>query len=105
MKELSNCEKMVLSCIYNYNGTPNVHDIESLLLKEYNKKYALQTLCTFLKRIESKGYSKAEKKGRYTYYMPTISYEDYLKIEIKNVASLYFYDDIDALKHYINLTF
>lgn len=105
MKELSNCEKMVLTCIYRCKDEPNIHDVEALLLIEYNVKWKLQTLCTFLKRMADKGYLFTDKRGRYTYYTPTISYDDYLRLEVDNLVRLYFYEDIDALKHYVNLTF
>ena len=105
MKELSNSEKIVIACIYKHLGTthekPNLHDLESILLNGYGIVWKLQTLCTFIKRIENKGYITVSRSGRYSYFTPVMQYDDYIKEELKSIASIYFDGDTATIKKYI----
>ena len=106
MKELSNSEKIVMACVYkhiaNTNEKPNVHDINELLLNTYGIEWKLQTLCTFLKRIENKGYITSERIKRFSYYTPVMEYDSYIKAELQNMANIYFDGNVkEIVKHII----
>lgn len=105
MKELSNSEKMVISCIYKHTRAtgekPNLHDLERILLNDFGISWKLQTLCTFLTRIEGKGYITAERVKRYSYYTPVLPHDDYIKAELQNIANIYFGGKTSAIKKYI----
>ena len=58
--ELSSCEKMVLGCIYEYQAknevVPDLASIVELVNLRFEKEWKMQTVCTFLTRMEKKGY-------------------------------------------------
>lgn len=103
--DLSGCEKMILGCIYehirNQESVPNLKDIMALVGEKYGIEWKMQTVCTFLSRIECKGLITISKEGRYSYYHPVVPYEVYMKYELHEMCKMYFEDDIKALKKFI----
>ena len=105
MVDLSNCEKRILSCIYEYEKkygkAPELPAIMKILSEKYQIEWKGQTVCTFLKRIEKKGFIEIEKIGKGSLYHSKIPIDEYLKRELEEVRRLYFSDDLKELKKYI----
>ena len=103
--ELSDCEKMVLSCIYQYlnkaQEAPDLNTLMDMLSRNYKKVWKKQTVCTFLKRVERKGLISIERVGKYSYYYPILSYEQYLSHEFREICNLYFSGDIKQMKRFV----
>lgn len=103
--ELSNCEKLVLGCIYEYHRTngeaPNLKDIMAMLESRYGINWKLQTVCTFFTRMEKKGLIMISKNGRYSYYYPVLPFEVYVSREINDLCKAYFGDDMKSLKRFV----
>lgn len=95
--KLSEAEKYIMSVIWDADKDINLNDLAIMLKNRYNKEWQLQTIATFLKRIEKKGAIRIEKKGRYSYYYPLISKEEYAAIELKEIATILFKDDMYSL--------
>ena len=105
--DLSNCEKMILGCIYDYNqkneAAPNVRDIMVLIEEKHNVRWKMQTVCTFFSRMEKKGLITTEKQGRYTYYYPVVPYDVYVRYELMELCNIYFENDEKKLKQFVRL--
>ncbi len=103
--ELSNCEKIVISCIYEYfnkaQEAPDLNTLMNMLSQNYEKNWKKQTVCTFLKRMEMKGLISINRVGRYSYYYPILPYEQYLLHEFAEICSLYFSGDIRQMKRFV----
>ena len=103
--ELSNCEKIILGCVYEYHNqygeAPNLRDVIKILEKKYKIEWKLQTVCTFFSRIEKKGLLTIMKKGRFSFYSPVMSYEAYMYCELMAICKMYFRDDIKLLKKFV----
>ena len=103
--DLSNCEKRVLACIYEYERkygkAPDLPAIMQISGEKYQIEWKGQTVCTFLKRIEKKGFIEIEKMGKGSLYHSKIPFDEYLRREFEEVCRLYFSDDLKQLKKYI----
>ena len=103
--DLSDCEKMILGCIYEYHrkndAAPNLRDIMALIEDKYKIEWKLQTVCTFFKRMEKKGLLTSAKKGRYSYYYPVVPYEVYVRYELNDICKIYFENDMKQLKGFV----
>ncbi|MBR5127258.1 MAG: BlaI/MecI/CopY family transcriptional regulator [Roseburia sp.] len=105
MIELSGCEKLILGCIYEYykknEKAPNLKDITAILELRHGIAWKLQTICTFFTRMEKKGLITTAKNGRYTYYYPVMSFEEYVKKELNELCDAYFESDLKQLKRFV----
>jgi len=103
--ELSDCEKIILGCIYEYHRkkqeAPNLKDITSMLESHYGIEWKMQTICTFFSRMERKGLISIKKNGRYSYYYPVFPFETYVEQEIRQVCKVYFEGNIKAFKKFV----
>ena len=56
--DLSGCEKIIMGSIYEYHRkyeeVPNLKDIMVIVEGRYGIEWKLQTVCTFLSRMEKK---------------------------------------------------
>jgi len=103
--ELSECEKIVLGCIYEHHRkkqeAPNLKDIMSMLESNYGIIWKLQTICTFFTRMEKKGLISVKKNGRYSYYYPVLPFESYVKQELEQLCKIYFEGNVKMLKKFV----
>lgn len=103
--ELSDCEKIVLGCIYEHHRkkqeAPNLKDIMSMLEGNYGIIWKLQTICTFFTRMEKKGLISVKKNGRYSYYYPVLPFESYVKQELEQLCKIYFEGNVKMLKKFV----
>ena len=105
MTNLSDCERRILGCIYEHyrkeEEAPNLKKIVSLIEQKYEKQWKLQTVCTFLTRMEKKGVITIQKMGRNSYYYPVIAYEEYVRLELKELCEIYFEQNEKRMKQFI----
>lgn len=105
MTNLSNCERRILGCIYEYyrkeGEAPALKNIMNLIEKKYGSPWKLQTVCTFLTRMGKKGVITIQKIGKYSYYCPVIPYEEYVHLELKELCDIYFEQNEKKLKQFV----
>lgn len=103
--ELSFCEKLVLNSVYKYyemnDSYPRASGVRGAIYMLYYIEWETQTILTFLKRIENKGYLLSERKGNIRYYKPAMPRMDYLHLELYDMATLYCCGNVDILKETI----
>ena len=103
--DLSECEKLILGCIYEYHRregeAPNLKDIMQMIEQKYDITWKLQTVCTFFTRMEKKGLITIVKNGRYSYYYPVLAFEVYVGGKIQDLCKAYFGNDIKQLKRFV----
>ena len=67
----------------------------------YGKEWKPQTVSTILCRLVKKGFLSMYRKGRYCYYMPQISQEEYCESQIQRMATLFFGGDVQGLGKFV----
>ncbi|NLK37251.1 MAG: BlaI/MecI/CopY family transcriptional regulator [Epulopiscium sp.] len=83
MKEkvsLPNSELKVMNKIWELGSTVTVREMVDILNAE-GEEWAYQTVATFLKHLEVKGFLSVTQKGNKLCYFPLISQEQYKKNE------------------------
>ena len=101
IQPISECEEMIMSVLWK-NTDLNVVEITELLKLRFGKDWKLQTVCTFLTRLKSKGYINIYKRGRYSYYIPLIKIEDYQRYKIEYLNNILFDGKNKSLLKMIN---
>lgn len=75
---ISDCELLVMKCLWTAGEPISVHVLIEELDKQYDKKYKETTVYTFLSNLRKKKYVDSYKKGA-SYFYPLISEDDYVK--------------------------
>lgn len=103
--ELSSCEKMVLGCIYEYQRrnevAPDLVSIVELVNLKFDKEWKMQTVCTFLTRMEKKGLITIERRRRNSRYSPVVPREEYIRQAFEEISRLYFNDNMKQLRSFV----
>lgn len=74
---LSEAEEQCMTVVWTGGGEMNLLSVRNQTNARYKKNWAPQTVSTFLARIREKGYVTAHRKGRYTFYEPIVTKEEY----------------------------
>lgn len=98
MKTLANCEEQILMVVYKKKEAPALRDVMDAANQLYGKDWKPQTISTFLNRCVTKGYLTMQKKGRYCYYYPVISLDEYQKLRFKEMRTLLYNSDEEMMK-------
>lgn len=74
---LSDCEQMVMKCIWDSGRELRVQEITDDVNRNYQREWKLQTVSTFISRLVKKGYLDMYRKGRTFFYRPLIEEKEY----------------------------
>lgn len=89
-QELSDCELIVMKCIWNEGIPVTCAQIMEQLKEKYGLDYKDTTVYTFLKLLKDKGFVESERKG-VTYYIAVKEEEKY-KEEVLRKAENFWFD-------------
>lgn len=78
---LSDCEQMVMKCIWNSKEDLGVQELTEIVNQRYERTWKLQTVSTFLARLVKKGYLEMYRRGRTFFYKPLVEEKEY-KIQL-----------------------
>ena len=76
--DISACEKLVMKVIWDSTEELALQEVMDGVNHENGKNWKPQTVSTFLSRLVKKGFLNMYRKGRYCYYQPLVSKEDFL---------------------------
>lgn len=76
IRKLPDTELEVMQALWASTSPASRADLELIIAKTH--PMAQTTLLTLLSRLSEKGFVKAEKSGRITYYYPLVTQQDYL---------------------------
>lgn len=98
---LSQAEQFVMSIIWNNKG----EDLQLYLLSEkasqrFGREWKPQTTATFITRLIKKGYITTYKQGRFTYYQPVVTLEEYRGTMLREFQEICFLD-INEMREYL----
>lgn len=97
MNAISACERLVMKVIWDSEDELALQEIMNGVNTENNKTWKPQTVSTFLSRLVRKGFLSVYRKGRYSYYQPLVSKEEYWKATMKENARFFTKGDMGAL--------
>ena len=96
MKRLSDAEEMVMSVIWNNDELMSLEEIRKKSYEKYGKDWKPQTVSTFLARLVRKSFLTVYRKGRYSFYQPAVSKEDFWKATVQENARFFDKGDMAA---------
>jgi predicted transcriptional regulator len=97
INDISTCEKMVMKVIWDSPEELALQGVMNRVNEENGKEWRPQTVSTFLARLVKKGFLTFYRKGRYSYYQPLISKEDYWRATMEDTAGFFSRGDMGEL--------
>lgn len=94
---MTNSELLLMKTIWESEEPLTVQEIMARANKQYEKKWKIQTVSTFLGRMVKKNYLTMERKGRTFCYYPLVTEEVYRKKELDRQIAFWGDDGLDAL--------
>lgn len=97
MEELTNSETLVMKVIWKSSEVLSIQDILKEVNRCYGKDWKIQTVSTFLSKMVKKGYLDMQRRGRYFFYYPLVTEDEYGKKEITKCVEVWGNGKIDHL--------
>lgn len=94
---ISACERLVMKVIWDSPEQLALQDVMDRVNEENGKAWKPQTVSTFLSRLVRKGFLTSYRKGRYSYYQPVVSKEEFWKATMNENARFFTQGDMGAL--------
>lgn len=95
--DISLCEKLVMKIIWDSTEELALQEVMDRVNEENGKSWKPQTVSTFLARLVKKGFLSVYRKGRYSYYQPIVSKEEFWKTTMQENAWFFTKGDVGAL--------
>lgn len=92
--DISACERLVMKTIWDTPEEMALQEIMDKVNEENGKSWKPQTVSTFLARLVRKGFLSSYRKGRYSYYQPVVSKEDFWKATMNENAHFFAQDNM-----------
>ena len=86
--KLSECEEMILSILLNSDDDLTLTEIMEKAKSRFQKEWKMQTVATFMKRMEEKEYISSYRVGRYSHYKPEIKLCDFREQKFREIQEL-----------------
>jgi predicted transcriptional regulator len=94
-EELSECELMIMKCVWDANKPISCYEIMEQLRIKYGLEYKDTTVYTFLSNLKKKGFVKSFRKG-VTFYEPARDMEEFRDTQIEKMEEFWGIEIEDA---------
>lgn len=89
LEELTNSEVLVMKVIWKSAEALSIQEITRAANAAYSKDWKVQTVSTFLSKTVKKGYLDMQRQGRYFFYHPLVTEQEYGRREIEKCINLW----------------
>ena len=96
MKPLTGSEEIVMKCVWELGGDCTLSQITKQA-QEHKKIWELQTVATFLKHLEIKGYVHPYKNGRFLHYEVMIDEKKYKQYVFRKFLNFWWNGRMETL--------
>lgn len=101
-EKLSACEEMIMSILWSADEDLDLMTVTAKAEERFGKVWKLQTVATFMTRLEKNKYISIYKVGRYSHYQPIVSLDEYRNMKLKEVTELLFEGKTEKLIEFIS---
>lgn len=99
--KLSECEEMIMSILLESNEPLILSEIMARAKSRFNKEWKGQTVCTFMARMELKGYISRNRTNGYTLYKPEITLCDFREQKLHEMQELLLFSNTVAMSKFL----
>ena len=100
-EKLTECEEMIMSILWSSEEDLDLMTVTDNAKERFGKEWKLQTVATFMTRLEKKKYISVYRIGRYSHYHPVVSIDEYRKEKMEEVCGILFEEDLEQMARFI----
>lgn len=100
-EKLTECEEMIMSILWSSEEDLDLMTVTDNAKERFGKEWKLQTVATFMTRLEKKKYISVYRIGRYSHYHPVVSKDEYRKEKVEEVCGILFEEDLEQMARFI----
>lgn len=100
-EKLTECEEMIMSILWSSEEDLDLMTVTDNAKERFGKEWKLQTVATFMTRLEKKKYISVYRIGRYSHYHPVVSIDEYRKEKVEEVCGILFEEDLEQMARFI----
>ena len=100
-EKLTECEELIMSILWSSEEDLDLMRVQDKVKERFGKEWKLQTVATFMTRMEKKKYISIYRIGRYSHYHPVVSIDEYRKEKMEEVCTLLFGNDVEKMLEFI----
>lgn len=90
-------EKEIMKCLWENSRPMYVEEVRAWLEENLGGKRLYKTVQSILTILLKKGYIQYEKRGRRFYYTPTVSKQEFLKKEMRDMCDFWYNGSMDKM--------
>ncbi|MBR2403877.1 MAG: BlaI/MecI/CopY family transcriptional regulator [Lachnospiraceae bacterium] len=75
--EISVCERMIMKVLWDSEEDLDLMTVTARVKEEFGKDWKLQTVATFMTRLQKKKYIDIYRIGRYSHYHPLVKKDEF----------------------------
>jgi len=75
--EISVCERMIMKVLWDADEDLDLMTVTARVKEEFGKEWKLQTVATFMTRLQKKKYIDIYRIGRYSHYHPLVEKDEF----------------------------
>lgn len=75
--EISVCERMIMKVLWDSEEDLDLMTVTERVKEEFGKEWKLQTVATFMTRLQKKKYIDIYRIGRYSHYHPLVKKDEF----------------------------
>lgn len=102
MQKISDAEEIIMCLVWSSDHDPDLQELVQRSETEFGKIWKIQTVATYMKRIEGKKYVSVYRVGRYSHYRAEVKIDDYRKMKLEEVKKRLFRDDFKEMREFLN---
>lgn len=92
---------MIMSILWDDDEDLDLQQVTDQIRTKFDREWKLQTVATFMTRLQKKGYINIYKVGRYSHYQPVIKLYDYRKQKLEEIKTLLLFDSRVSMANFI----
>ena len=100
-EKLTECEELIMSILWSSEEDLDLMTVTDNAKERFGKDWKLQTVATFMTRLEKKKYISVYRIGRYSHYHPVVSIDEYRKEKMEEVCGILFEEDLEQMARFI----
>ena len=89
-KRLPVSEEKVMAVIWEANRALDLSPVKEQVNEKFHMDWRPQTVSTFLRRLVEREFLSPEQKGRYVYYTPLVTKEDYVRLQMEQMRDTFY---------------
>lgn len=100
-KKLPECEEMIMAVLWQGKKDLLLEEVRTEVERCFGKEWKVQTVATFLTRLQKKGFISIYRPYRNSHYHPEIGLDEYRHMKLSEIGRILFNGDNAKMAEFV----